>query len=319
MSLSMICSRRHCTHHMLRSPSDILVILPITRHGLEPERAVKSLEPIQHKVTLVASFNRPLDSAQDSNLLSLLNACHAIILETQTRLTPTQHGCFIFKQCKAFLRPASLQPTTILCDDDELLIDEVDLDLIANQVKRRMAIWGQFEFAGEACPSNLSRKAFYRANEASSYSRLTRIMDEREFEKLQFITDPLIQGSITGLFAPFGAFYAAISFYGITMAVHGVKVENAIIAWRSTSVAEHNKTVARIYLHPHQSGRGLDIGTYLRSDLRYKFYALVNSSSLAEVCRLMLNGFSPLYFIRLSLSLARRGIVRRLCVARKPQ
>ena len=294
----------------LRGTGKLLVILPITRNGEEPERAVMSLSSIANNIVIVASFNRQINSQSDHKLLNLLKSNHAMLLETSRRLNPVQHMNFIIKNCKRIIKPKPQHPTTFLCDDDELLINSSDLDMISDRVKNNIATWGLYRFHDSLGSRQLSDSAFYRAKKSLVYSRLTRLLDEHEFEQNNFQSDPPIQGSITGLFAPFGAFADAAKTYMLTLSTHGVKMENTVLSWRGLSVAEHVTPVARIYLHHSQSGRGLAIETYIRSDMRYKFHALTNSKNFSELRALYRHGYSPKWFLGNLLSLSKQYFCR---------
>ncbi len=279
-------------------PKKLLVLLPITRTGALPERAVASLQPIAELLHIVASFNRPVAQTADAALIGALRALNASIIETGTRLNALAHGTYILEQCRRIHRLPQLQPTTTLCDDDELLLRREDGASIITSVAARIAIWGQYEIAHSFPGITYSPHAFYSSRNYAVTPGTQRHLDELEFARIGFERPPRIQGSITGLFAPYEAFRSAFRHFNLTRAVDGVKMENTILGWRGLSITEHSRPVARIYLHAAQAGRGLPGDCYRLSELTYRLHAVCNAPTLHDLATLRRAGFAPRWFLR---------------------
>jgi hypothetical protein len=288
-----------------------LVIIPISRSGEMPERAVRSLLPVAAHIQLVASFNRLVDPVADAPLFDLLHRLDATIWRTPRRLGGVQHFNFILSSCRRLLAPPPLQATTVLCDDDELLLEPGDAEAIRRSVEDRIAIWGQYSFAGALPEQRFSEHAFFSTRGHARVSSLQRLRDESWFGGHDAPPGPKIQGSLTGLFAPFGAFAAASRTFGLTRSRHGVKIENTILCWRGVAIGEYPRPIARIHLHGTQSGRALPLATHRRSDLRLKLHALCHAGSVREWGALLCSVCTP-YAIAWQLAALAKGGLRDL-------
>ena len=137
------------------------------------------------------------------------------------------------------------------------------------------------------------------------------------FAQRGYKCEPAVFASITGLFAPFAAFFNAAWFLRITMSQHGARSEVLILSFRNLAVTAYATPVAAIAFHPNQSGLLVRELSQLRSEIRFRSYALLNSSSFREVWELMHLGFNPRWFWRTGVSLflkASRRALRRVAL-----
>ena len=295
--------------------SVMLAIVPITRYGALPKAAISSLLPLSGMVRVLASFNRPIDSQRDAALLGLLKQCRAHVINTPRLLSPSAHFLFIVRQARRALRVASTLPCVVVCDDDRLLLNPSDIEAIASSVLGGIAVWGPFLIERRDEPATSIHQAFFQSPNRTVHSRLERLSDEMAFAELGYSCEPAVFASITGLFAPFAAFFNAAWFLQLTLANHGARSEVLILSYRKLSVTAHPTPVAAITFHCDQAGLVVRELTQLRSEIRFRAYALLNSSSFQEAWALMYLGFNPRWFWRAGVSLclkARSQALRRV-------
>ena len=281
----------------------MLVIVPITRFGALPEAAVSSLLPLGGAVRVLASFNRPIDPQRDGTLLSLLQQCSALVIHTPRLLSPSAHFLFIVRHARRALRIPFALPCVVVCDDDRLLLNRHDLQSIATSVRRGVAVWGPFLIERTGEPTTSIHQAFFQSPSRRVHSRLERLSDEMAFAQLGYRCEPAVFASITGLFAPFAAFFNAAWFFRLTLARHGARAEVLTLAFRKLAVTAHATPVAAITFHTTQAGLVVRELSHLRSEIRFRAYALLNSASLQEAWALMHLGFNPRWFWRAGISL----------------
>lgn len=280
----------------------MLVIVPITRFGAFPEAAVASLLPLTGSVQVLASFNRPIDHQRDARLLGLLQNCGAQILQTTRLLSPAAHFLFIVRHARRALQVPFHRPCVVVCDDDRLLLQPQDLETIAASVRRGIAVWGPFLIERSDDSPTTLHQAFFQNPSRAVHSRLERLSDEMAFAQLGYRCDPAVFASITGLFAPFAAFFNAAWFFRLTWAHHGARAEVLILAFRNLAVTAHARPVAAIAFHASQAGLVVRELSHLRSEIRFRAYALLNCASIREAWALMHLGFNPRWFWRAGIS-----------------
>ncbi len=294
------------------SDAALLVIVPITRFGAFPEAAVASLLPLGGAVRVLASFNRPIDPQRDATLLGLLQQCRAQVIHPPRLLSPSAHFLYIVQQARRALRVSFAMPCVVVCDDDRLLLNPQDLQTIAGSVRRGVAVWGPFLIERTGEPETSIHQAFFQSPTRTVHSRLERLSDEMAFAQLGYRCEPAVFASITGLFAPFAAFFNAAWFLRLTLAHHGARAEVLTLARRNLAVTTHVTPVAAITFHPSQAGLVVRELSHLRSEIRFRAYALLNSASLQEAWALMHLGFNPRWFWRAGVSLCLKASRRAL-------
>lgn len=296
----------------------MLVIVPITRYGEFPEATITSLLPLAGTVRVLASFNRPIDFQRDAHLLGLLQQCRAYVIHTPRLLNPSAHLLFIMRQARRALRVPFALPCVVVCDDDRLLLHPRDIEVIVTSVRGGVSVWGPFLIERTGEPATSIHQAFFQSSNRATHTRLQRLSDEMAFAQLGYRCEPAVFASISGLFAPFAAFFNAAWFLRLTLAHHGARAEVLILSLRNLAVTAYATPVAAITFHPTQSGLLVRELSQLRSEIRFRSYALLNSSSFQELWALMHLGFNPRWFWRTGVSLglkASRRALRR--VARK--
>lgn len=280
----------------------MFVIIPITRFGDFPEAAVSSLLPLVGEVQVLASFNRPIDQARDQRLLALLASCRASVIQTPRFLSPVAHFFFFVNHARHVLRIPVASPSVMVCDDDRLMLTPADILAISIKVRNGNAVWGPFsiERPGESTPA--VHQAFFQPASRPVHSRLDRLSDEMAFERCGYRSEPAVFASITGLFVPFAALYNAAWFLKLTLSYHGARAEVLTLAFRNLSVSAYSTPVAAITFHNAQAGLAVRQLSHLRSEIRFRVYALVQCSSLRELWALMHLGFNPRWFWRAGVS-----------------
>lgn len=296
----------------------MFVIIPITRYGSFPEAAVSSLLPISDQVKILASFNRAIDPARDQQLLQLLNSCRARIIHTPRLLSPASHFRFIVVQAKRILAIPDGMPSVILCDDDRLLLKPEDVSTISATVRTGTAVWGPFQIERSDGSHPSVHQAFFQPTTRQVHSRLERLSDEMAFERNGYTCEPRVFASITGLVVPFAALWSAASFLRNTLSHHGARAEMIILAYRNLSVSTYLTPIAAITFHPAQAGLDVREASHLRSEIRFRSYALLNCSSLNEFLALMRLGFTPRWFWRAILSTILISIPKGLSSGQRP-
>jgi hypothetical protein len=271
----------------------LLVLIPITRIGDKPIRAIKSLSKNRSDVKIVASFNRCITS-EDGPLLAILNGMSAIVLNVKNILNPIEHACFILKSCFERIAINLNHPLVWLCDDDELLLESKDIKYICERIRIGVAVWGPYKIFNEKNGEAKTGYAFYSHNNLTN-SRVQRLIDEMELPKISYKISDTIQGSITGIFAPYSAYLSAFNYYLKTNCSSGARIEVTILSQRGISIERYRNPVATIYLHDSQAGKSISNIDYLGDEIRFRSYALLQSNGLKEFFLLSISGYGAIW------------------------
>ena len=294
----------------LYSKKRVLVIVPITRHEAYPLSAVASLLPLSDKIRVLASFNRRVDEVLDAELLSLLKRLGAEVISTPKKISAVKHFSYITRHARRVMRVVDSFPSVVLCDDDRLAVSVEDIDCIASLVVKNVAVWGPFRIFGDHLAGSDVHHAYFRASPGHCATRLERLCDEMLFERQGYTSDPAVYASITGLFAPFASFRSAAFFLKATLSEHGARTEMVILASRGLSVTAYSSPVAEIRFHPSQAGLDVRELSHLRSEMRFRAYALINCSSMGELMKLFKIGFNVRWFWRSLVSICIKSLVK---------